>query len=387
MMAVRGWLIVTALGLAPPPVRADDAFGPSPLAPADYVLEKLERHPIVLLGEAHWVRHDALLVADLVPRLAAQGIVLAVETVRASDQAAIDRLVSEPVWEESAAMRVMRSAAWPYREYLDILRAAWDANRAAAGTMRVLALAPDPDWRETLLRVRGISYDAFMADRIAAEVAEGRRVLVYCGVHHAFTRYHQPELDLGGRATAFFDRTGNILRRRFGERVFLITLHRPVWCGKEPWSYCLPLDGAIDCAASEGGRAVGFDVAGSDFADRPVDRSVYYAHGYAGLRFGEMTDGYIWTRPIEDYENVSLIPLSEFAPDEVALRDVAARNPFSDEQDPPTDRLRAIWSEEEKRRTDPLAHRRWEHLKDWRRTCRSAPSRDRGSVDPSDRRE
>jgi len=39
------------------------------------------------------------------------------------------------------------------------------------------------------------------------------------GLHHAFTRY-PPELDLAGRAKAFVDRAGNILRRRFGEQPF-----------------------------------------------------------------------------------------------------------------------------------------------------------------------
>jgi hypothetical protein len=272
-------------------------------------------------------------------------------------------------------MRLMRSAAWPYREYLDILREAWEANRATAGSMRVVALAPDPDWRDTLLRAKGVSYDAFMADLVAAEIAAGRHVLVYCGIHHAFTRYHQPELDLEGHATAFFDRTGNILRRRFGERVFLITLHRPVWCGKEPWAYCLPLAGAIDCAAVQTGRPVGFDLPGSDFAGQVVDRGVYYAQGYDDLRFGEMSDGYVWTAPIERYELVRLIPLSELAPNDAALEEVAANNPFSDEKGLKRDRLEGLWAEDEKARGDVLTYRKWEPLKAWRQVCgASGPS-------------
>jgi hypothetical protein len=55
---------------------------------------------------------------------------------------------------------------------------------------------------------------------------------------------------------------------------------------------------------------VGFDVAGSELARQIVDPGVYYAHGYRELRFGETTDGYVWTRPIEEYELVRLIPLS-----------------------------------------------------------------------------
>jgi hypothetical protein len=364
--AARRVVMAVAIVMVPAVAGSAEPFGPSAGSPVDYVLAKTKRYPIVLLGEAHWIRHDALLVAELVPRLAEGRIVLAMETLRASDQAVIDRLLAAPTWNEAEGMRLMRSAAWPYREYLDILVAAWTANKKTPGSIKVVGLAPDPDWR-----AKGISYDAFMAERIADEVASGRRVLVYCGNHHAFTRYEQPELDLRGRATAFMDRAGNILRRRFGERVFLITLHHPVWCGKEPWSYCLPLDGAIDCAAAAAGRAIGFDIEGSAFSRYLVDPGVYYAHGYGSLSFGEMSDGYIWTKPIEQYELVGLIPLAALAPDAAALRDIAGNNPFSDEKGLSRERIRALWAQEATARADPLAYRKWLTLKGWREGCGS----------------
>ena len=273
------YLLAALLALAS--AAALPAAAPAPLAtlaPADYVLAKLAAHPVVFLGEAHWIRHDAELVAALAPELARQRIVLAMETLRASDQPALDRLLAAPEWDERAALALQRRAAWPYREYLGILKAAWRAGRDAGTPLRIVALSPDSDWRE-----RGLGYDAFLAERVLAEVEAKRRVLVYCGIHHAFTRYHQPELDLDGRARSFMDRSGNILRRKLGERVFLVTLHRPVWCGQEPWSYCLPLDGAIDCLAAEAGRPIGFDVAGTELGAREIDPGVYYAHGYATL--------------------------------------------------------------------------------------------------------
>jgi uncharacterized protein YciI len=338
---------------------AGPALPPTALAPAEYVLGALERKPLVILGEGHWIRHDARLVAELVPGLAERRVVLAMETLLARDQAALDRLLVAAEWSEAEAMRIQRSAAWPYREYFDILRAAWEANRATPGAMRVVALGPDPDWRR-----QEISYDGFMADRVAAEIEAGRRVLVYCGIQRAFTRYHQPELDLSGKARAFMDRMGNILRRRFGERVFLITLHKPVWCGKEPWDYCLPLGGTIDCAAARLGRPVGFDVAGTAFGQQVIDPTVYYAHGYTELRFGEMTDGYVWLGPLEGYEDVRLIPLRELAPDDLALKEVAERNPFSDGKDASRGHLEELWREEEARRADPRTRWRWSGLLD-----------------------
>jgi hypothetical protein len=330
--------------------------------PVEYVLDKLADHAIVVLGEGHWIRHDAELVTGLVPRMGEKHVVLAMEVLPADDQGTIDRLLAAPEWDEAASLGVMRRAAWPYREYQAILRAAWAANRHGR-TARILALGPPPDWR-----TRGLGYDAFMAERVTKEVQAGSRVLLYCGQHHAFTRYLQPELDDTGHARAFFDRTGNILRRRFGESVFLVTLHKPIWCGKEPWDFCLPLGGAIDCAA-DGGGPVGFDVAGTALGERTVEASVYYAHGYRGLHFGEMTDGYVWSRPIERYEDVSLIPLDELAPDDASLAEVLAHNPLSDDKGLDRAALARLWKEEAARRSDPLASRRWQGLVGWRGTC------------------
>jgi hypothetical protein len=42
-------------------------------APADYVLSKLRDHRVVILGEAHRLRHDVQLVLDVVPRLVGAG--------------------------------------------------------------------------------------------------------------------------------------------------------------------------------------------------------------------------------------------------------------------------------------------------------------------------
>ena len=84
---------------------------------------------------------------------------------------------------------------------------------------------------------------------------------------------------------------------------------------------------------------------------------------------GEMTDGYVWFRPIEKYEDVRLIPLDEFAPDEAALREVAAHNPFSDEKDMTREQLADLWKAEAARRADPLTSRRWRRLANWRERC------------------
>jgi hypothetical protein len=52
---------------------------------------------------------------------------------------------------------------------------------------------------------------------IAALSGRTRRVLVYCGMHPAFTRYVEAELELRGHATNYVDRMDNLLWWRYGE--------------------------------------------------------------------------------------------------------------------------------------------------------------------------
>ena len=339
--------------------------------PSVYVLSKLTEHRVVIVGEAHWIRHDALLVAGLVPALQAQGVDLAAEFFPASEQAAIDALLAGATWDARAANAVMRAGGWPYREYRDILEAAWSANRRGGTPIRVIALNPGEDWRATL-QPRGLTYDSFMAEIVASHIAgTKRRILVYCGIHHAFTRYYQAELDLRGRAMSYMDRTGNILWRRLGAQVFLIALHKPWWCGSpEQPSYCLPFDGVVDCAAAAVGKPMGFDVIGSPLAGLAFGPADYYAYGHPHARFADFTDGYVWPGPLESFALTRLIPLSEYAPGEAERAQVAHQNPFTDDKDVSMTRLEEIWRQEAAASANVLAKRGWSSLATWRAGCK-----------------
>ena len=211
-----------------------------------------------------------------------------------------------------------------------------------------------------------------MADKIASHLANTkRRVLVYCGMHHAFTRYYQAELDLKGRAMSFMDRTGNILSRRYGAQVFLVALHKPWWCGNpdRPW-YCLPFGGAVDCAAAAAGKPIGFDVVGSPLAALAFEATDYYAYGHPHLRFVDYTDGYVWLGPLESLATASLIPLSEFAPGAAERAQVAHVNPFTDDKDVSMERLEEIWRQEAAANKNFLAKRGWSSLAKWQAGCK-----------------
>jgi hypothetical protein len=337
--------------------------------PVDYVASKFEAHEVVLLGEGHWVRHDVELVRDLVRVHGGRAFgVLASELYPASEQATIDRVTAAETWDEAAAMSVLRASAWPYRQYLDVLREAWAANRDGSGRhLRVLALGPGEDWRERLLP-RGETYETFMAGLVAGQVGDpASRVLVHVGFHHAFTRYYQPDQWRGQRVTRFMDRMGNLLWRQLGQQVFMVALHPPFLCrDDEEFSTCPPVEGAIDCAAdAAGGRPVGFDVAASPFAALSV--RAHYATGYPDLRLVDLADGWVWQARPDALRLVDLIPLEAFAPDDAALAEVLAHNPFSDEPGLTVEDLPRLWTEEAARLADVA--QRWPWVRQWRAAC------------------
>ncbi len=371
MSALAEDIFPAAPGSAEDPVQFLRAHGTSP---EDYVLAKGANHRVVILGENHWIKHDVELVARLVPSLRTSGVTaLAVEVFVASDQTLIDQLVTSDNWDAAGAMRVMRNAEWPYREYLEIIHAVWthNHNSSAAKRLRLLALGPGSDWRDRLLPL-GQTYDTFMARLVSEYLKEPEhKVLVYEGGNHAFTRYHQPEAAEGKRVRRFMDRTGNVLWREFGEEVFTVSLHRPWQCrAGNKWSHCLPLSGAIDCAAAALKQPVGFDVAGSPFADLSVPPEFYYGMGYPSLRFGDIADGYIWTKSVPIYEGVSLIPLSEFAPDKESMDFVTQHNPVSDAKGLGRPEMEAAWKTEAERLRQLPQASGWGVLSDWQARCK-----------------
>lgn len=318
------------------------AFTTAP--PADYVLSKFAAQRVVIIGEPHWVRHDAELVRDLVPRLRGAGVfVLGFEFLTGEDQERIDKLVAAAEWDEKEATALFRNADWLYREYVDIVRAVWETNRGVAPEqrLRLVAIAPGGDFRALK-----IDYEEYGAQKLIDVIGERggtAKALVYCGFHHGFTRYTQPWLpEADEPVRAYSDRMGNMLRRRLGDTVFLVAMHHPWKCrvaGK--WTTCLPLEGAIDCAMK---GPAGFDVISSPWAEVKLDAKFWYAKGAPLVRLIDLTDGYIWTKPLEAYESVRVMPLSE-------------------------EEMKGKWAKQTEWLSDPLKNRGWVHLTGWRSFC------------------
>ena len=141
-------------------------------------------------------------------------------------------------------------------------------------------------------------------------VRRGRKMLVYCGLHHAFTRFRQPAYDFetGTFHRHINSRAGNLVHREIPGRTFTIFLHAP-WPSRERNGFeRRPVEGVIDDVMLDFDETrVGFDVAGSPFGGLRDDES-YYALGHEEFTLGMFCDGYVYQKDLEDYEGCTVDP-------------------------------------------------------------------------------
>lgn len=306
-------------------------------SPEEYVAEAFNDHDVVFLGEYHRIRRQVELVARLIPRLHAAGItVLATEFARRIDQELLDRLVTDTEWNEELAREITfrNFVFWGYQEYVDVYKAAWQVNQSLSTDeepFRVVALNNAPDWSvlespqdrddpELRRAVWRSETEADWATVILDLVEEGEKVLVYSGIHHAFTRYRQPIYDVATEQFRGFarDRMGNHVFRAIGDRAMTIYMHAP-WVSADGYGApdVHPVDGAIDlimaaasnAAAPRGTRPVAFDTAGTPFGRLKAETS-FYEYGYRDFTLADFCDGYIFLEPFAEVEGVT--PIADF---------------------------------------------------------------------------
>lgn len=297
------------------------------LPPEDFVVGLFHDHDVVFLGEQHRIKSNVLFVQSLVEPLYEAGVrVLATEFVRREDQSLLDSLVTGSEYDESLAKLIgfQQSVMWAYKEYLDIYRAAWDLNRRLGDgepRFRVLGLNDSPDWShvqkpedrqngEIMKRVWRGGGEHLWAEVILDAVRSGEKVLVHCGIHHAFTEYRQPVVRNGEFLRFNTTRAGNFVFKEIGKRCVTIFLHA-YWNGPEGYGDKLvhPADGVIDAVMlgrAGGPKPVGFMLRDTPFGDiRP--RNCVYKHGYDDFRLSDFCDGWIYHQPISEFEGMTVV--------------------------------------------------------------------------------
>jgi hypothetical protein len=286
-------------------------------SPKDYVISKFEQYDYVFLGEYHRNKQDVDFVISLIPDLYKNGIRnIAYEFYEYEFQQIIDSLLTAKEWDEKMLYHNVSktNVTWGYFEYLDLFKKIWEFNQT---------LSPNQD--KFRLVMLGYDYnpckdnpfedfdpDAFLADVFKKEITSKKeKALVYCGIHHAFTKYKQPVYDFERGKLIRLDnkRMGNIIHKKFPKKTFTIKLHSP-WTSNKGWNeQCVrPVNGVIDSVMSMlGNIPMGFDAKSTIMGNlRATD--TYYAFGYEDFKLSDFCDGYIFLLPYKEVEFVSVEP-------------------------------------------------------------------------------
>jgi len=301
------------------------------LTPAEYVIKKFQDHDVIFLGEAHYNKHDPVFVQTLIPLLYKNGIrVLATEFARREDQHLIDSLLTGDEYNGGLAREIQfrQYVFFGFQEYVDIYKAAWTLNNGLGPDdtpFRIIAMNNSPDWSfveteadqdsdEIKRKVWHGETEEDWAKVVLDELNNGEKVLVYCGMHHAFSKYRQPAVNFQTGEFYRFDdsRVGNVVFRAIGKRTMTISLHHPWFSADGTAVSVYAADGYIDAVMRQLGDKrypVGFDIKGSPFAGFPGETSAY-KYGYDKFALGMFCDGYIYTKPLSEYEGVT--PIERF---------------------------------------------------------------------------
>ncbi|MDL2254716.1 hypothetical protein LJB78_00345 [Bacteroidales bacterium OttesenSCG-928-J16] len=290
-------------------------------SPKDYVISKFKNYDYVFLGEYHRIKQDVDFVSSLIPDLYKNGVRNLAYESEHSCQAVVDGALSAKEWNEQLLYHNLSTGFgiyWGYTEYLNIFKKAWEFNQT---------LEPDqPKFRIVLVSANWdpcreddppFGSDVNHPDDVFAEIFEkeviekDEKALIFCGKHHAFTRYKQPIYNFEkGELEGLFDgRFGNIIHKKYPEKTFNIFLHSP-WTSNKGWEEqsVRPVNGVIDSLmATFENSPMGFDVRNVIMGKLKAD-DAYYAFGYEDFKLEDFCDGYIFLAPYKEMKFVSPEP-------------------------------------------------------------------------------
>jgi len=287
--------------------------------PTDYILEKFKLKDLVFIGEYHRLKQCLTFLSDLIPELYNNGIYnIGFEFGPYEYQKQIDSmLVSEHYDEELISESVFNwYPVWIFNEYYNVYRKTWEFNQSlpdGARPFRIVNLNYCPDYK-----YRGVSRksrmkffykgstDVFSAEVIFDEfVDKNEKALIYSGIHHSFTKYHQPIVVRGVHYGFQKERMGNIVYDSIPERVSHILIHHP-WRDKNR-KMMYPLNGQFEMIMSKRDhQPVGIDTEDNPLSELIIDTACIYAQGYDNFNLGTICDGYIYLVPLDKYEDMDV---------------------------------------------------------------------------------
>ena len=305
--------------------------------PENYIIEKFKKHDLVIVGEMHHVQQNLELLQRLIPRLYKQAGVrfLGYEFFASSCQKDIDALVNAKQYDEALARDIVRKSAirwgllWPYQEYVDVFKTVWRLNQGISKPsqrFRIIFMQYDMNWRDfhygneiqkktALLNL--MEGDKHYAEPIMREYDRtGHKGLIWCGTTHAVAHLrgngkNRPKLRMGG-----------YLHKSYGNKVFQIMLHSPWLYYHARVEFDYALDGILDKVLNEFSKPIGFDIAGSPWANIKLPHDFMWASDNPGSTFADYCDGYVWLLPLAQFKGNHVMDIEEIVPDDQTFRKI-----------------------------------------------------------------
>ena len=305
--------------------------------PVQYVTDKIRTHSVVVIGEDHWIDAHPQFLCQLVTeaqRDTATCIdVLAVEFGNERDQPLADSLMRSSVYREDLVFKILQHApddlGNPYKEYADVFRTTWEANRHLPAHRRTRILLVDPgyvqDWMDGKDYVYTGQRDDNMFFLLRSCIMQRKHVVFYVGLLHALNRPYGVKV---GNYYYNIPSAGFLLKGCYPEDVCILTLYGAYMgsLGYEPddkTRWVQKANGLLDRAFQmNGNKPVAFDL-GEDFPPLrsetyltdPRKESTWSDHPTDGQPYRKshllrnQCDGMVFIKPVSEFNGVHLLDI------------------------------------------------------------------------------
>ncbi len=274
-------------------------------SPVEYVASLFGAADLVIIGETHEIADNCEFVASLLrPIYRRAGVrVLATEFLKSSLNRRVESIVMAAGWDDQAAVDLFRDGPWPtwgFREYVDIIKAAWELNRSLPkGAEPIRVVGMDAEWRQIDLMSSGrverfhsaVERETHMHGVVGGLVEGPGKVLVHAGFAHS--------LFVGGH------RLGAMLRKDHGQRVQHLILHREFATSTGKSAVTASLDWTFSAL---GAGPIAFRMAGSPFGDLGDPDATYAKVLGPEARLNSLIEHYAILAPTRELRPVRWIP-------------------------------------------------------------------------------
>ncbi|HUU20271.1 MAG TPA: hypothetical protein VMW72_24190, partial [Sedimentisphaerales bacterium] len=222
---------------------------------------------------------------------------------------------------------------WPYQEYVDTFKTVWELNKSIAeksDRFRIVFMHFDNNWHDfhygneeqkKAAMLNFMEADKLYAEPIINEYEKNQhKGLIWCGTTHAVTRLK------GNGRNRPEKRAGGYLYQRYGSKVFQIMLHDFWYYRERGEDY--PLNGLLDKVLNAFDKPIGFDIAGSPFANIKLPKDFMWAIDNPDATFERYCDGYIWLVSLEKFKGNQVMDIAEVVPNEEVFQKIS-RNAHS----------------------------------------------------------